>query len=247
MAAACGVTEVTIRRDLIKLEARGQLRRTHGGAGAREPQHLAGRQRARPRCRHSRRSDPGSGAARGGAHLARALAAQPHPLLAESCYLPGAVYVGPNNYEAAFRLGRWTGEYIQQHRCGTPHVLTSPRTNCPTRARAASASPEGLRYVLGDEMSVLSVHGHGAVNDAYQVARDALALHPEINVIFGINDDSLLGALSLPGPGPRSVCAAGRQHRRRGRRCWIPCSAAGRSRRAWPSSQKLSGGAAWKR
>ncbi len=41
----------------------------------------------------------------------------------------------------------------------------------------------------------MTVDGHGLYNEAYQVAKDALRVHPEINVIFGINDDSVLGGL----------------------------------------------------
>lgn len=195
LAAACGVTEVTIRRDLIKLEARHLLRRTHGGA---------------VRANHSALPDASALDAAADTPDALILAPVQHaavhtlreravrnriPLLAESCYLPGAVYVGPNNYEAAFRLGRWTGEYIQQHWYDMPYVLDITQEELPNTRTRSLGFAEGLRYVLGERMAILSVHGHGLYNDAYQVARDALALHPEINVIFGINDDSLLGAL----------------------------------------------------
>ena len=66
------------------------------------------------------------------------------PLLAESSSFPGAIYLGPNNYEAAFRLGRWTGEYVQENmgrRCSA--CWTSLRWCWTTPARAAPGLPKG--------------------------------------------------------------------------------------------------------
>jgi DeoR/GlpR family transcriptional regulator of sugar metabolism len=52
-----------------------------------------------------------------------------------------------------------------------------------------------LRTSLVDEPHVVMVDGHGLYNEAYQASVDALHVHSEINVIFGVNDDSVLGAL----------------------------------------------------
>lgn len=194
LSQACGVTGVTIRRDLIRLEQRHLLRRTHGGAVRinntlldTAPANLA------VDVPDALILAPVQHAA---VHTLRERAIRNNiPLLAESCYLPGAVYVGPNNYEAAFRLGRWTGEYVQQHWYDMPYVLDITQDDLPNTRTRSLGFAEGLRYVLGERMAIFSVHGHALYNTAYQVARDALVLHPEINVIFGINDDSLLGAL----------------------------------------------------
>lgn len=201
LAEICDVTPVTIRRDLNKLEARNLLKRTHGGA---------------MRVDRSLVEDSPTSvcddvyAAEVDIPDALILAPVQHsvvhtlreralrnliPILAESSHFPGAIYLGPNNYEAAFQLGRWTGEYIRQHRADRARVLViSQSILSNTRTRSVGFA-EGMRYVLADNVHIWMVDGRGLYNDAYQVAFDALHTDPEIDVIFGINDDSVLGGL----------------------------------------------------
>jgi DeoR/GlpR family transcriptional regulator of sugar metabolism len=202
LADACDVTEVTIRRDLTKLEARHLLRRTHGGALRAD--------RALPEKPGTPDCDYVDDALGNDIPAALILAPVQHsaihtlrerairngiPLLAESSRFPGAIYLGPNNYEAAFALGRWTGEYARQHMSGSAYALDITQDDLAnTRTRSAGFG-EGLRYALGDHARIVVVDGHALYSEAYQAARDALLLHPGVNVIFGINDDSVLGGI----------------------------------------------------
>ncbi len=194
LADLCDVTAMTIRRDLTRLEARQLLRRTHGGAvspeNAQDPTQSEDEPLDTPdalilapiqnRAAHTLRE-----------HALR----NQIPLLAESAPFEGAVYLGPRNFEAAFALGRWAGEYVQTHFDGKAHVLDITQDQLlNTRTRSAGFD-HGLRSVLGEHAEILTLHGRGLYNEAYQVAIDALRLHPEINVIFGINDDSVLAGL----------------------------------------------------
>ncbi len=43
---------------------------------------------------------------------------------------------------------------------------------------------------------VAKLSGHGVKDQAYRTAEDILQAHPDLNAIFGINDDSALGALA---------------------------------------------------
>ncbi len=208
LADACDVTTVTIRRDLSKMEARNMLRRTHGGAV----------RLTRLPTDDSEKSDkfeefgsehmlsvPGDDipdalilapVQNSAVHTLRERALRNHiPLLAESSRFPGAIYLGPNNYEAAFYLGRWAGKYVQQHMDTRAYVLDIGQSVLPNTQTRSVGFCEGLRYVLGDEAHIISIEGRGLYNDAYQTAHDALRLHPEVNVIYGINDDSILGGL----------------------------------------------------
>src|SRR5262249_10649878 len=54
---------------------------------------------------------------------------------------------------------------------------------------------EGLKAELRPAPQTVVIDGRGLYNEAYQAAIDALHVHPEINVVFGINDDSVLGGL----------------------------------------------------
>ena len=202
LADACDVTTVTIRRDLSKLEARNVLRRTHGGA-VRMTHALADKtEGANSDCTLTA---PGGDipdalilapVQNSAVHTLRERAIRNHiPLLAESSRFPGAIYLGPNNYEAAFYLGRWTGEYVQQHMGGSAYVLDIGQSVLPNTHTRSIGFCEGLRYVLGDDAHIISIEGRGLYNDAYQTAHDALRLRHEVNVIYGINDDSVLGGL----------------------------------------------------
>ncbi len=198
LAEACQVTEVTIRRDLNKLEAQNLLRRTHGGA-VRFDKALG-----EVPCDYVSTVEADdipealilAPVQNSAIHTLRERALRMHiPLLAESSAFPGAIYLGPNNYDAALTLGRWTGHYAKQHFDGAAYVLDiaqSVLTNTRDRSRGFR---EGLQQVLDGTAHVVTIEGRGLYNDVYQVASDALRAHPEINVIFGINDDSVLGGL----------------------------------------------------
>jgi len=54
---------------------------------------------------------------------------------------------------------------------------------------------DGVKSVLPDARVVASVDGAGLKDKAVQVANDALTANPDVNIIFGINDDSALGGL----------------------------------------------------
>jgi DeoR/GlpR family transcriptional regulator of sugar metabolism/DNA-binding LacI/PurR family transcriptional regulator len=195
LAEYCSVTEVTIRRDLKRLEGLNLLRRTHGGAVR-----LDG---------SANHDNDGSGEAIAAhtdalilapvqnryAHTLRERALRNGiPLLAESSPQEGAIYLGPNNFEASVTLGRWTGEYIRKHLSRATILDITQLQLENTRARSAGFI-EGIHHVLGDRVEIITVNGQALYNDAYQVAIDALRLHPRINVIFGINDDCVLAGM----------------------------------------------------
>jgi DNA-binding LacI/PurR family transcriptional regulator len=156
LAERFGVTEVTIRRDLTKLESLRLLKRTHGGAVSLEN----GRELALlladfPDVPEEPVADalilaPIQNRA---AHALRERALRNQiPFLAESCPQEGAIYVGPENHDAAFALGVWTGQcFLKQPAAAPPRACsTSPRPNF-TNARERSA---GFRPALIDRDTV---------------------------------------------------------------------------------------------
>ena len=60
---------------------------------------------------------------------------------------------------------------------------------------AAVALPMALTELPPEARTIYRVNGHDMRETARDAAADALAVHPDVNVIFGINDDSALGAL----------------------------------------------------
>ncbi len=202
LSRACNVTEMTIRRDLQLLEKEQRLRRTHGGA-------LALRVPGQP-------GENGHGQAPSAEnlladridvliatpvdlHLDRSLLDQmlkgSIPVVAESQGLNGAqTLVAVDSYQAAFSLGKWAGDYVLAHFGGRACVLDLTFQLPNTLARSQGFL-SGLRSVVPAAGLALSIDAQSRRQTAYQLAADALEVHPEINVVFAINDSTAAGAL----------------------------------------------------
>jgi DeoR/GlpR family transcriptional regulator of sugar metabolism len=199
LATHFDVTEVTIRRDLTKLEALNFLRRVHGSAvrlnGILGEASILGRFVPEDARAHTTDALILAPVQNRTAHTLRERALRSHiPLVAESAPLEHAIYLGPRNREATIALGEWAGAYVQHHLAGIAHILdiSQPLSNTIERSEGFA---EGLRSTLGQTPTILRVNGQGLYNEAYIAASNALRVHPEINVIFGINDDSILAGL----------------------------------------------------
>src|ERR1041385_7872516 len=114
LASLLNVNEVTIRRDLNRLEELKLIRRRHGSAI--RANGILG-EAALPELRDQDELNTDAlilaPVENQAAHILRERAVRHHiPLLAESIPLEGAIYLGPKNWDAAYELGRWTGEYL---------------------------------------------------------------------------------------------------------------------------------------
>ncbi|MBC7812652.1 MAG: DeoR family transcriptional regulator [Burkholderiales bacterium] len=198
LAERFGVTEVTIRRDLKKLEQLSLLKRTHGGAvsigsgfdwaaflpttNGDSEETVADALILPPvpdRVAHTLRE--------------RALRKR-IPLIAESCPQENGLYLGHDNYEVGHALGEWTGRYFKQHGGTSAHLLDITLQSLPNTRERSRGFIDGLSANVSS-VKVFTVDGNGLYDHSYGVARDALHLHPEINIIFGINDDSVLAGI----------------------------------------------------
>ncbi len=140
LAERCDVAEVTIRRDLKKLESLNLLRRTYGGAvsvggtiGNASLTTLPDEPVDAPI--DALILAPVQNCA---AHTLRERALRNRiPLIAESARQEGAIYLGPNNFATSMELGTWVGEYVQQHLHGSAWVLDIVLSLPNTRERSA--------------------------------------------------------------------------------------------------------------
>jgi len=201
LAVRHGVSEVTIRRDLRVLEEAGLALRTHGGALL-----PAGQARLAP-VPDAASSAPTSLVDRVDVLVAASVASRLDlglleraerrgvPVIAESVPMPGArTLVAVDNLAAGTALGRWAGAYAQEHYGGAAAVLdlTLDVPNTTERSRGFLAGLRETQAALG---TVQSVNAGADDQTAYQITRAVLEVHPEINLIFAINDVTASGAI----------------------------------------------------
>lgn len=196
----CQVNVMTIRRDLKQLERQHKLRRTHGGAVSLNTPHQP------PEPQPSSRAEgllidridvliASAPTTKYESMLPESPLRKTVPVVAESTPLDiGQATVSLDNYAAGQALGRWAGAYARDHWGGRANVLdlTYHLTNTQQRSQGFLA---GIREVLPDARLVLSLNSQSRYEMAYQLTRDALTMHRDINIIFGMNDTSAIGAV----------------------------------------------------
>ena len=117
-------------------------------------------------------------------------------VITESNPVPEAdSYVGIDNYAGGVKAGEWFAEYAQAKGID-PKILTVGFPNfedCRQRVDGFkdALAASGMTYAIVQE-----VDGQGLKEKAFKVAQDALTANPQINVIYGINDDSTTGGMA---------------------------------------------------
>jgi ABC-type sugar transport system substrate-binding protein len=118
------------------------------------------------------------------------------PVVTEGFVVEGAdTYVGIEDYWSGYYGGETAGEYVKENFGGRKAniLLIDLPFEIACRARCDGFmdgfTKTGVSYEL-----IARVDGGGMIDQALDVATDAFTAHREINVVFGINDDSSLGA-----------------------------------------------------
>ena len=118
------------------------------------------------------------------------------PIICESSPTEGCTtLVSIDDYDAGYEVGVWAGEYARDNFGGEARVLDIGLPALTTTVARSEGFADGLMSVLPDAEIVATVNGEGLRDTAVQVANDALTANPDVNIIFGINDDSALGGL----------------------------------------------------
>lgn len=103
--------------------------------------------------------------------------------------------VAADDYANGKKVGIWAGEDIKDNFDGVDIVVLD--IGLPALSTTVARSEgfrDGLTSIVPDAKFV-SVDGKGVKDEAVKVAADALTANPDVNVIFGINDDSTLGGI----------------------------------------------------
>lgn len=193
------VSVVTLRRDVADLTQRGLLERTRGGAA------LPRAEKPGKRATEA----PGSGALGvgevdaiilppvGGAGTAtlRSLARRRQiPFIAETVEQEGGLYVGHDNFAVGRRLGRLAGSHLNETMPSAELLIMSSEMLANTRSRS-DGFLKGFTETFKGRFRHWRVDGQGIYREAKRVAREALSARPSINVVFGVNDHSVLALL----------------------------------------------------
>jgi DeoR/GlpR family transcriptional regulator of sugar metabolism/ABC-type sugar transport system substrate-binding protein len=201
----CDVSEMTIRRDLKWLVEHKRVRRTYGGAMSLQ----SGGIPAPARDDRERLSLQPEGSLVDRVDVLIASSVDPKydsilldrvekrniPIIAESLSLGREeAVVSVDNHGAGMALGRWVGRYAQEHWGGQSLALDLSYRLTNTQARSQGFLA-GLREVVPQAQVVLSINAQSQFKTAYDLATDALTVHPSINVIFAINDTTAWGAI----------------------------------------------------
>ncbi|MCV3240718.1 substrate-binding domain-containing protein [Mesorhizobium sp. ZC-5] len=191
------VSAVTVRRDVAEMAERGLLVRRHGsvsrlGAGLAES----------PTTRHPIEGQIGDVDAivlppiegRGADTLRSMVRRRRIPFLAESSEQEGGVYIGPDNFAVGRELGNRAGRLLSGQLKSARVLLVSLDRLPNTRSRC-DGFLKGFSETFKGKVESWRVDGRGRFRDALNVSLDACAVHPGINVAFGVNDHSILAAL----------------------------------------------------
>ena len=215
------VSTVTIRRDIASLAEAGSLRRTRGGAMLKKVETAD----VETPFAKSSDSPKGKGIATSGSDNlsdledtlpsveeafdavilppisgrgADALRKQVHrrnlPFLAESAPQQGGTYLGPDNYRAGYDLGKTAGAQLSGHLQSADLLLICQDTLPNTRERA-DGFEQGLRAAFAGAVSAVRVNGQGSYKPSLRAATDAFQTDERFNVVFGVNDHSVLAGM----------------------------------------------------
>jgi len=200
----CSVSEMTIRRDLQRLDEEQRLRRTYGGAtslrsGSVPP--ATGEGWPRPSMQEGSIVDrvdvliTSSVDPTYDSMLLDRVEKKSIPIIAESLTIGREeTVVSVDNYQGGAALGRWASDYAREHWEGQVFALDLSYRLSNTQARSQGFIA-GLKKVLPKAQIVLSINAQSQYKAAYDLTTDALTVHPNINVIFAINDTTAWGAI----------------------------------------------------
>jgi ABC-type sugar transport system substrate-binding protein len=204
LSRLCDVSEMTIRRDLDQLQEQNRILRTFGGAvsvrAASTPEDgLEGSHEQRAEVLLVDQVDVLIGTSVNPYYdnlLIDRATKKDIAIIAESIEMPNQrTVVAVDNYQGGFDLGSWTGKYLKQNGVKKVNLLdlTFHQPNTQNRSRGFA---DGLGKATPQFETVLSINAQSRYATAYQLSKDALIVHPQINLIFAINDTTAWGAIN---------------------------------------------------
>lgn len=118
------------------------------------------------------------------------------PVITESNVVPDTkTYVGIDNKSGGKKAGAWFAEYAKANNIDPKIIIVGLPAfeDCRLRVEGFKEGMDeaGLKYQILQE-----VDGQGSKETSLKVAQDAITAHMDVNVIFGINDNSTTGGMA---------------------------------------------------
>jgi len=105
-------------------------------------------------------------------------------------------FIGTDSKGGGRAAGKFAGEWINKNLGGNAKVLglTLPTfTDCVARNEGFN---EALKETATGNIELIEHNGHGLREKGLEASENVLQAHPDLDVIFGCNDDSALGGMS---------------------------------------------------
>jgi len=105
-------------------------------------------------------------------------------------------FIGTDSYGGGRLAGEYAGKWINEHLGGSAKVvgLTLPTfTDCVMRNKGFN---DALMETAKGKITLIEQNGHGLREKGLETMENILEGDPDVDVVFGCNDDSALGALS---------------------------------------------------
>ncbi len=118
------------------------------------------------------------------------------PLVIEGSPVKGmTTIVAISDYDCGFKGGVETAKYVKANLGGKARILAVDLPMLRPCILRVDGFVDGMHSIIPGAEVVHRIDGQGLKDKALQVATDALTKDSNINVIYGCNDDSALGAL----------------------------------------------------
>jgi ribose transport system substrate-binding protein len=119
------------------------------------------------------------------------------PVICESNRIEGAdTLVALANYDAGYAVGEFVANYVKENGLGKQFILAMGQeayADCRDRMAGYkdAIADSGIEYEIVQEVDT-----DGTKEKSIELAGSVVIAHPEINCIFGINDNTATGAIS---------------------------------------------------
>jgi DeoR/GlpR family transcriptional regulator of sugar metabolism len=189
-----GVSAITLRRDLARLESEGKLRRVHGGAVPVDMAPTPSVSVEQVEAFDALILPPVKGS--WGHTLRQQSIRRRRLLIAESAPQVGGVYLGPRNYEESFKLGVFAAEQLNVSG-GPVEMLLIALEGMQNTSERVEGFRAGFEKRFKGALTIHGVNGRGLLKEVIRQVGDAFEAFPRINVMFAVNDHTILAALEV--------------------------------------------------